>query len=224
MLKKIKVAEIVLDFSLYPRIDVDEQHVRYIVGALEAKQEMPPVVVDAKSLRCVDGFHRTRAYLRLYGGDHQVSAEAKHYGSDSEMLLDAIRFNASHGRMITSADRAHCIIQCEKLKLEPVMIASALNMTTEKYTELRVGRIGKVGKSGQRLVALKQTIQHMAGRTLTPQQAETNKHLGGMNPGFYANQLIMLIESDLIDTSNEELMERLKKLASLIRGMKAAAA
>lgn len=220
---KLKVAEIILDFSLYPRIDVDDQNVRYIVGALEAGKVMPPIIIDRKSKRCVDGFHRTRAYTRLHGGDHEVEVIDNEYASEAEMLLDAIRFNASHGRTLSTADRTHCIIRCEELKLEPAIIASELNLTIERYGELRLTRIGKLTGKRQTLIPLKRTIAHMAGRTLTSQQVETNKRLSGMNTLFYVNQLIMLIESDLIDKSSAEVLDGLKRLASLIRAMKAAA-
>jgi len=56
----------------------------------------------------------------------------------------------------------------------------------------------------------------MAGKQLNKKQQETNKRLGGMQQSFYANQLIDLIESDLLDVNNPLLIERLRTLHGLL--------
>ena len=63
----------------------------------------------------------------------------------------------------------------------------------------------------------------MSGRTITSEQQEANGKLSGMQQAFYANQLIILIESNLLDTENKELMIRLEKLAELLEPMFASA-
>ena len=67
---------------------------------------------------------------------------------------------------------------------------------------------------------MKQTIRHMAGKNLNEGQVTANDKLSGMNQLFYVNQLITLIENDLIDYSNEDLIEGLTKLQDLISGLR----
>lgn len=211
--KKMAVGSLIVDFSIYPRSDVDSQHIAYMREAEDAGMKLPPIVIERKSKRVVDGVHRTRMYRGKYGDEHLVEVIERDYLNEAEMFLDAVRCNASHGRMLTRHDRTHCILLSEKLKVPQDELASALSMKVEKVGELRVGRVGelRVGKT-VKPIPLKRTISHMHGKKLTKSQSEANDRLSGMNQSFYVNQLIILIESGLLDTNNENLMERLNVL------------
>jgi hypothetical protein len=221
--QKVKLSEVVLDYSIYPRADVDNQHIAYLREAEDAGAVLPPIVIDAKTKRVVDGFHRVLMWLRKYRDDpnHTIEVVVKSYSSESEILLDAIRYNANHGRTLTRYDRTHCILLADQLHVETGELASALSMTIEKIGELKVNRVGTlhVGKTTEP-IPLKRTIRHMSGRTMTKHQKEINSHLSGMNQSFYANQLIMLIESDLLDFDDEGLLESLAKLYGMLDKMK----
>jgi len=212
-MKNYKLSELVLDFDLYPRGGVDSHHVGEIAAAIEAGSVMPPLVVDKKSKRIVDGVHRWKAYRRLFDEDHEVQCVEKTYKNEGEMLLDAMRFNASHGRALTQHDKTHCLILGEKYNLSVEAIAQALNLTTSRIGALQTGRIGKIGT---RKFALKQTIRHMAGQNMTALQETANEKLSGMNQLFYVNQIKTLIENDLIDMNNSELLDGLNSLRSLL--------
>jgi hypothetical protein len=85
----------------------------------------------------------------------------------------------------------------------------------------RIGELttGRTAKAGGLTVPIKQTIRRFAGRSLTPRQQEANAKLSGMNQVFYANQLIELLEAKLLNTDDDQLMERLKKLHELLDGV-----
>jgi hypothetical protein len=221
-----KVGELVLDFDVYPRMSVDSQHIGYMHVALDAGVKLPPVVVCAKTLRVADGFHRCRLYLGVYGPEHPVDVIERKYPNDAALFADAMRMNANHGRTLSSHDRVHCALLAEKLALTLDITASALGMTVEKLTTLRADRTATLtiaGKARGPMIPLKQTIRHMAGQTLTHEQAKANERLSGMNQLFYVNQLTMLLKADLIDLENEDLMAALYELGGLIRKLKAAA-
>ena len=218
-MREIPLATVVLDFKLYPRGDVDSQHVAYLVEALAAGQELPPIIIDAESKRVIDGFHRVRACEQHLGKDCKIKVIEKSYHDEAEMFIDAMRLNAAHGRTLTRYDRVHCILKAEEFKIDMEQVADALHLTVETVGRLRVERVGKLRAAGSPEIPLKRTIRHMAGRTLTKGQAEANDKLSGMNQMFYANQLITLIENDLLDVSNEALMEKLRKLGELLDGV-----
>jgi hypothetical protein len=69
---------------------------------------------------------------------------------------------------------------------------------------------------GNGQIPLKRTLHHMAGQSLSKTQVEAQEKLGGMDQGFYVNQLIVLIENDLVDTGNAKLMQNIVKLAALL--------
>jgi len=218
-MREVPIASLVLDFSLYPRPDVDSQHVGYLAEAIRAGNELPPVVIDAASKRVIDGFHRVNAFKRVNGPDCKIKVMEKTYATEAEMFIDAMRYNAAHGRTLTRYDRVHCIVKAKEFKLDDEQIADALHLTVETLGQLRVERVGRLRVAGLPEVPLKRTISHMAGKSLTKGQQEANTKLSGMDQAFYANQLITLIENDLLDTANEQLMEKLQKLNELLDGV-----
>lgn len=218
---QIKVGEVVLDYTLYPRHQVDSHHVGEIREAIRAGVEMPPIKIDRKSKRATDGFHRSIAFLKEHGPGHLIDAIDHAYRSEKAMFLDAMRMNANHGRNLTSFDRAHCILLAKEFGLADKDTAEALSITVERVESIIVNKTalkgnGKATRKQPETMAIKRTIGHKAGQTLTKAQQEANKKLGGMNQVFYVNQLIVLFESDLLDSENEDLMERLKVLGELI--------
>lgn len=212
---KLPVAELVEDFGVYPRMDVNDQHVAHIAEAIESGSVMPPIVADAKTKRIVDGFHRSRAARRVYGEEAVVDVELREYATEAELLVDAIRFNSCHGRTMASADRAHAIILADRLKAPSEALAKALNITVERVETIRKTLTVRVEDSRKR-VPLKMVIRHMSGQELSKEQAEIVPKLGGNSARFYVEQLVMLIERGLLDGTNEALFERLRFLGKLI--------
>lgn len=223
---KLKVAELVFDMTVYPRHDVDAHHVNDIARAMEAGAEMPPIVIEKKSRRIIDGFHRGKAYQKLYEPETEIDVIEKTYRDEQALFLDAIRYNSSHGKNFDSHDRAHCTIMALNLGIDDKALAGVLHVDEDYIGKLRADRVafgGKIepsivggGKTNRLQVPIKQTIKHMAGKTLTNDQQAANNKLSGMNQSFYANQLITLIESKLIDLADERLMERLRILHEML--------
>lgn len=210
-MRKMKAAELVLDFDMYPRNNVDAHNVKNIVDALSAGIEIPPVVIDKKSKRVVDGFHRVRAHLRLYGEDAQIMVVEKAYKSDADLFLDAMRYNASHGAKLDPCDRTHCTIIAERLSIPLDAVAGALNMPVDKLATLQNTRTGR--SSSGLAIPLKRTVsRQFSGKRLTKRQVEANEKLSGMNQVFYVNQIIELIESGMLDLEDGNLAERLRVL------------
>lgn len=218
-MKTLKLCELVFDYALYPRSSVDPQHVAYMRESLRAGVTLPPFIADEKSKRVTDGFHRGNAIRAESGDDADVEVILRRYKSEADMFLDAARMNACHGRSLTTHDRAHCLIRAKELKITMDQIASALVITTEKAKDIVADRTANMRvtvDSRYGAVALKRTIAHMAGKSLTRSQAEANEKLSGMNVSFYANQLILLIENKLIDLDDEKGVARLKVLRDLL--------
>lgn len=213
-MRKLKLSELILDFDLYPRSSIDSHHASEMQRSVSAGSELPPIVIDKKSKRVVDGFHRHRVYSRLYGVSHEVEVVEKSYANDAELFLDAARYNSSHGLKMDTHDKSHFVLRAIQLGIDDEAIAGALHVATKYIGELRVGRTATT-KEGL-TAAIKRTIQHKAGKELSKEQWSANDKLSGMNQVFYVNQIILLIESDLLDETNEELMRRLLVLGGLI--------
>jgi hypothetical protein len=221
-MKTRKLSELVLDFDLYPRASIDTHHAAEMQKAVEAGAKLPPIIICKRSKRIADGVHRYRVYVRLFGLDFLVEVIEKGYKTDADLFLDAVRYNASHGLRMDTHDKTHCILRAKELHISATALAGVLNMDPKRIGELRETRTATAGNLHAAL-PIKRTIQHMAGKQLTKPQVEANERLSGMHQTFYVNQVITLIENDLLDTSDEVLMDRLKALGELIAGVTAAA-
>ena len=215
-MRNVKAATLVLDFDLYPRNNIDAHNVRCIVDAMEAGEEMPPIIIDRKSKRVVDGFHRVRAAIRR-DENAEVTVIEKTYKGEGDIFLDAMRYNATHGARLDPCDRTRCTIIAERLSIPLDAVAGALHMPVDKLGGLQDHRTASI--AGGNLIPLKRTILHMEGRRLTKAQNEVNDKLSGMNQAFYVKQVIMLIENGLLDKEDEKLMERLERLDELLDGV-----
>jgi len=223
-MKEIKVSEVILDYNLYPRVEVSASHVTSLRNAYKAGIKFPPVLIDKKSKRCVDGFHRITMYLR-HDPKMEIEVIEKTYKNDAEIFRHSMRLNSNHGKVLTPYDKTHCIIKAENLKIAPDQIAKDLCITVDALGDLKVDRIGKLkiaGTNKKESIPLKRSIRHMRGKTLTDQQQKINEKLSGMDQLFHVNQIIYLLEFNLLDTSDVRLIERLEHLYSLIVKMKAA--
>ena len=213
-MRTLKCSELVMDFDLYPRNNIDTHNVRSIANARAAGIEMPPVIADKKSKRVVDGFHRLREKILTDGPDSDIEVIEKTYKDDAAMFLDAMRLNATHGARLDPCDRTRCTIIAERLSIPLEAVAGALNMPADKLGALRDDRTAK--GAGGLAIPLKRTNRHMAGKRLTKRQQEANERSSGMNQAFYVNQVIDLIEAKLLDEEDDNLLERLRHLHGLL--------
>jgi len=212
------LSDLVLDFTLYPRHIVDGTHVAHLQEAIHAGAELPPILIDKKTKRIVDGVHRYKAHLRALGDEGTIRAEVQSFRSEAEMFLEAARRNAGHGRRLTTFDRLRCIQLATQLDINEDALAGALMIPVERVASLRVERMSKPAVRTEVPTALKRTIaKNMAGKRLNKKQIEANRRLSGMRAVFYVNQVIHLLESfpDVL-LDDTEGRERLQVLSDLL--------
>src|SRR3989304_5097614 len=94
--EKVPLEELVEDFEVYPRTMVSAPHVATLCDAIQAGQNLPPIVADRKSKRVTDGFHRLRAAKRLKL--EKIECEFRSYKSEADLFADAVRMTSAHGR------------------------------------------------------------------------------------------------------------------------------
>lgn len=214
--KKVPLASLTFDYTLFPRGQVDGQNVTYIREAIRSGAKLPPLVVCKKTRRVVDGFHRGKAYRMECGENVKVEIVEKTYKGDKDLFIDACALNGAHGRALTTFDRSHIVVTAKTLGIDLNSVATALNMTTAKLESLAVDRSAQVNGDSIRTVPIKRTIRHKHGQTLTETQEVANRKLSGMNQVFYVNQIITLIESDLLNKDDDDLLKRLRVLHGLL--------
>ena len=139
-MKSLMLSELVIDFSVYPRVGVDPQHQAALVEAMENGASFPPIVICRRSRRIVDGFHRCGAYRQAYGDEHRVDVVEKEYRDEATLFLDAMRYNSSHGRILTAYDRAHSIAVAQRLAIDDRLVAGALHIAPSRIGAFKMDR------------------------------------------------------------------------------------
>jgi hypothetical protein len=202
------LADLILDYDLFPRHGLDTYHVSRLAEAIEAGAQLPPVIACRQTRRVVDGYHRVRAHQRL--GRTEVPVTWRDYDDDQARLLDAIAANSGHGRSLNSWDLARCVLLADRLGIADDRLAGAMQVRSQAVARVRDIKIARDGSG--RPVPIKATVHHLAGRPMSETQQEGAAKVGGMSGLFYVNQVINLAEHDLLDLDDPRVMSRLGDL------------
>jgi hypothetical protein len=218
----MQLSKIVVDESLYPRSGVSEINVHRLVSALKTGARLPPVVIEKKTCRLVDGRHRYEAYTRLKRPSVDVIEKA--YRSEAELFADAVRLNVGHGEPLDHYNVRSAVIRLTEYGFAKEAISEVVRLPLEQIVKIERGYVASDASTG-RPVALKGGLSHLAGSKLDKEQLEVNRHFSGGKVIFYVRQLIGLVQHDMVPESEsfEQEMDALVK-AWLERRKKSTAA
>jgi len=132
-----KIADLIFDWSLYPRMEVDHKNVvENYARALEAGCVFPTVKVGllvGKKI-IVDGVHRVSA-RKLKGIDYVECAELP-FDSEAELFAEAVRLNSSHGKSFSKEELEANIKRLQKYKFDVKDIVALTHVpASEIYRE-----------------------------------------------------------------------------------------
>jgi len=210
---KKPIASLSLDDTLHPRHSVSGANVSAIKEAILAGVEIAPILVDDRTNKVIDGFHRVHAYEQLYGADYEIEVEEKHYRNKREMLADAIALNIGRGLDLSNWDKLRCITLAEDVGMPIKTLAALIQWQPDRLEAYRETRMGRT--VDDRRIELKRSLRRHLNKPLTKAQEEVNKRASGMAPLFHINQTIALLETDLMPR-DEHVVARLKDLYQLI--------
>jgi transcriptional regulator with XRE-family HTH domain len=98
----IPLSSVVLDLSIYPRAEWSARTVERYSDALAAGETLPPIIVEADTLRLLDGLHRLKARTAL--GETVVEVERHQIPRGIPAKLYAASLSARHGDRMTGED------------------------------------------------------------------------------------------------------------------------
>ena len=210
-IKQVAFSELIQDYTLYPRTQVSSVTVAQLAEALEAGVTLPPIRVDAATMRVIDGFHRIEAHKKV--GRETIAAHLETVVDEQDFFEKAVAANSAHGTRYTPYDQARVLARALELGMAKERVAAALHITS-----LRVEQIeGGFAKRGVTNEPLKRSIAPiMAGRQMTEAQVEANKKLSGMPVLFHVNQVLLFLDNDFIDWNDPIIPVRLRLLAKTI--------
>jgi hypothetical protein len=199
------------DFSLYPRATVNETHVRELRRALEAGDQLPPVILEAGTLRIVDGFHRRRALIAHLGAEGVVKAELREYPDELALYRDAAALNATHGQPLDRDDQVRVAVRMRELGADDEVISVTLHTPLARVAEL-VAKFTAYSQTGETVV-LKPAARHLAQETLTLEQEAVQPHITGTATLRLVSDLRARLRSNIVDLQSPKVRMALKALA-----------
>jgi len=216
--KKLRASELVFDTEVYPRTMVNQSHVAQMAEAMRAGEQFPPLVVDKKTKRIVDGVNRWTAYQQVFGEDIEIECELVSPNTDGELFLLAVQLNTAHGLQLTPFERTKSLLRLEELGISRESAFHALRMTVEAGERMAQARTAYRALPGghQQAVALKGSMTQFAGTVLTEKQERANKIVGGLRVHYYINQLVAFLEAGVLEHVGDEMFEKCVKLHALL--------
>jgi hypothetical protein len=209
---KMKAIELVFDWNLWPRHEsgeLDQTNLKKIKQAIVAGIKLPPVVINQKDNRIIDGFHRTKAMLSLYGDGVEIDVKVINFKTDAEMFMESARLNNEHGLPLSPRDRVHVYLKARKYKIPNPGIASILGVEVDELKEFIEKRTAKT-KQGE-IVSLSGGSLNLAGKILTTKQEDYIKHTPGISAQLYARLLLNALEANAIIFS-DKVVQTLREL------------
>lgn len=207
----VMLADLIEDHAIYPRHAVDSAHVGELARALQAGETLPVPIVDRKSKRIVDGFHRVAAHRRVYGPGATIEVEFRSYASEVDLVEDAVRLNARHGRKFDSQDRVRSTLMLERLGRDTEQIAAVLSTTPARVEQLRARVVIVDGrKEPAKPIALptvKGELDSITSkpRRLTDKQLAVMRSSTGWRFAQTARQMVRELRSGLVEPTPDHL-------------------
>jgi hypothetical protein len=219
---KIETAELIFDPGIYPRKGIDNYNVIKLRRALEGGNKLPPVLICRSTKKIIDGVNRWT--LAKERDEPTIDVELKDYANDAERFRDAAQLNAIHGMPLSRSDAVRVIDIGEALGLKEPDFAEMLQTTLTDVQKLRprYARVSATEANGKfQKIPLKGSVRHLAGETVSPQQATALSSAPGPSYLLNVRQLGDAIRYRLLPPPDRHpvLWEELRVLHDLLEGV-----
>lgn len=220
MADTIHVKDLVRDMDLYPRSKIDTSNISMLVDAIRSGIDLPPVIVDQRSRKVVDGFHRCAANERLFGEDEAlVEVEWADYEDEAEIFREAARLNSVQGKKLSSYDQDICAAKAESLGIPLEVISIDLSIPADKLRK-RVTLSGEVermpGVFDSQPIPLKRDFRHLEGRRFTQRAVEAHAKSTGAGVLYSARDVIRRVESGTVNWQYDSIVKTLTELRDVL--------
>lgn len=203
-IKTLPIGELVEDYRLYPRAEVDGATVEQFREALRAGAKFPPIRVCAKTYRIIDGFHRKTAYEREKAT--HVLCALEDVADDRDLFRRAAQANAGHGRRYSVDDYATAVRLAKRLGLTREQISADLFLPLD-----RVERLERIS-AGRGHEPLKRNLPCAGGKSSRP----VEKSMDTISQLTWATSLLRCIREGHVNERSEELRSQLEELSEVL--------
>ena len=203
-LKTLPITDLVEDYHLYPRSEVDGATVEQFREALRAGAKFPPIRVCSKTYRVIDGFHRKTAYEREHAT--HVLCSLEEVQDDIDLFRRAAAANAQHGRRYSVDDYATAVRLAKRLGLTREQISSDLFLPLDRVEKLERISAGRGHAPPER------NVPKSGGKpsNLVEKSMDTISQL------TWATSLLRCIREGHVNERSEELRSQLEELSTAL--------
>ena len=203
-IKTLPIGELVEDYRLYPRSEVDGSTVEQFREALRAGAKFPPIRVCSKTLRIIDGFHRKTAYERE-GATHVLCA-LEDVADDVDLFRRAAAANASHGRRYSVDDYATAVRLAKRLGLTREQISADLFLPLD-----RIEKLERISAGRGVPAPLERNIPKPAGKSRL-----VEKSMDTISQITWTTSLLRCLREGHLNEQSEELRSQLVELSTAL--------
>jgi hypothetical protein len=203
-LKTLPIGDLVEDYHLYPRAEVDGATVEQFREALRAGAKFPPLRVCSKTLRIIDGFHRKTAYEREHAT--HVLCSLEDVSDDVDLFRRAAAANASHGRRYSVDDYATAVRLAKRLGLTREQISTDLFLPLDRVEKLERISAGRGHAPPER------NVPKAGGR---PSKL-IEKSMDTISQLTWATSLLRCLREGHVNEKSEELRSQLEELSTAL--------
>jgi len=220
--KKVKVLELIQDWKIWPRHEagkLDSTNVKKLKEILLSGREFnTPIVIDAKSLRIIDGFHRCRALLDVFGDEAEIEVVLREYEDEVAMRIDAAHYANSGSLQLTPKDKVHFALGMRRDHVPWPLIADALDMDVERVRKLVDGRSVTTQDGVKIAVSAAATtmVENLGGKKADREQEHFARTANGSPPMMHARMLINALKAQGAVVFDEKTIAMLRELESLL--------
>ena len=219
-LKLIKITDVKVNDSIYPRAKVDFITVARYINAMKSGAVFPPIKVAkvGEFLYLIDGGHRIQASKGCK--ETHIQAEIYEGLTEKEIYLEAVKLNSEHGKQFTTYEVTNIIVRLKDFQLTPKEISDLVRIPTTNLTSFVAKRMTRITDANGDVseVILKKPFTHLAGNDI-----DLDNDVENVQRNFYGNsqehllgELIKLIENNLLDIEDKTVKAKFKKLKKLI--------
>jgi ParB-like chromosome segregation protein Spo0J len=202
--QSIPLSELKFDEKIYPRQNIDEHHIKQMCNATEGGIVLPPIVVEHKTKRIVDGVHRYHAALRREA--KRINCVLKTYANETELFREAVMLNTGVGLKLGVDDTLKVIEIGERLHLKEIDLSAMLRTSIAhlRMISKRFGTLEETVEGVKRLrrIPLKGSIRHLSGEKISAGQMKAIESAPGQSYLLSVRQLLDACRHGLLPPPN----------------------
>jgi len=219
---KLLIKDIVLDEEIYPRNQYFWQVAYDYSESMKTGVKFPKIAVAkvGNAFILVDGKHRLEAYKILK--QKSIAVEVLIGLNKKQIFEEAVKRNIAHGKTLSVQEKLSVALKFRDMNYTLDKVSKLIQIPVGKLKDLLSRRLFN-SITGEEIVLKRpfEDISRSASNDMAKEDIEmAQKEFFGRKQEAVISELIVLIETKAINLKNKKVFAKLRKLKSLLNGVK----